>query len=408
VSDGSLESEVVKVVVNVKQVNQAPVANAGSNQSVNEGSTVSLSGSGSTDPDSDALTYKWTNTQGILLDLTDPAKPTFTAPEVTKNTDFTFYLQVSDGSLESEVVKVVVNVKQVNQAPVANAGSNQSVNEGSTVSLSGSGSTDPDSDALTYKWTNTQGILLDLTDPAKPTFTAPEVTEDTQYTFTLVVNDGQVDSPSDVVVITVLNVNNDETTGNGIGVISGYVYEEAGSGTKSVSITRTYVDNKNPVEGVQIRLYKSGGTSLVATTLTDSNGFYKFEHLEIAEYAIFVEIPGFVQSEEFKVAVSDKEPSVSFKFLVNSSTGSVTDVNPVFLSSVKIYPNPTKGKVQLKFSQIPDAGTWISVYDASGRLVLKSPALDLEESINLEGNPAGLYFIKLNQKSSKTYKLVLE
>jgi hypothetical protein len=155
-------------------------------------------------------------------------------------------------------------------------------------------------------------------------------------------------------------------------------------------------------------LYKSGGTSLVATTLTDSNGFYKFEHLEIAEYAIFVEIPGFVQSEEFKVAVSDKEPSVSFKFLVNSSTGSVTDVNPVFLSSVKIYPNPTKGKVQLKFSQIPDAGTWISVYDASGRLVLKSPALDLEESINLEGNPAGLYFIKLNQKSSKTYKLVLE
>ena len=39
--------------------------------------------------------------------------------------------------------------------PVANAGADQSVNPGSTVQLSGAGSTDPDSDSLTYVWSLT-------------------------------------------------------------------------------------------------------------------------------------------------------------------------------------------------------------------------------------------------------------
>jgi hypothetical protein len=218
-----------------------------------------------------------------------------------------------------------------------------------------------------------------------------------------VVNDGKADSPASEVVINVLDVN-----ANGIGEISGYVYEETGSGTKSMSIIKTSIDHGNSFEGAFIQLFLSGGTIPIATTQTDSNGFYKFDHLEIGEYGIVVEIPGFIQSEKFRVAVSDQKPSISVKFLVNTSTGAITDVNPIMLSVVKIYPNPTKGKVQLKFDQIPDPGTWISVYDAFGKLVLKSPALDLEESINLEGNSAGLYFIKLDQKSSKTFKLILE
>jgi len=69
--------------------------------------------------------------------------------------------------------------------------------------LDGSGSFDPDDDVITYFWTAPQGIVLSANDVAQPTFTAPQVEEDTQYVFALVVNDGILDSEQDNVIITV-------------------------------------------------------------------------------------------------------------------------------------------------------------------------------------------------------------
>ena len=206
VNDGTVDSPVDQVVITVKNVNKVPVANAGVDKTVNEGTTVSLDGSASSDPDGNPLTYKWTAPTGITLSSTTVAKPTFTAPEVSANTNYTFSLIVNDGTVDSPVDQVVITVKNVNKAPVANAGTDQTVNEGSTATLDGSASSDPDGDQLTYIWTAPAGITLSSATSAKPTFTAPEVTQDTPYTFTLVVNDGTVDSPQASVNVTILNV----------------------------------------------------------------------------------------------------------------------------------------------------------------------------------------------------------
>ncbi|NIV29341.1 MAG: hypothetical protein GWN58_07480, partial [Anaerolineae bacterium] len=63
--------------------NQPPVADAGTPQTVHTG-TVTLHGSGSYDPDGDALTYLWEQTGGTPVTLSDPTaeSPTFDSPLV--------------------------------------------------------------------------------------------------------------------------------------------------------------------------------------------------------------------------------------------------------------------------------------------------------------------------------------
>ena len=75
-----------------------------------------------------------------------------------------------------------------NAAPIAIAGPDISVNEGSVVTLDGTGSSDAEGDQLTYEWTAPLGIKLSSTTAAKPTFTAPEVKKDSVISISLVVN----------------------------------------------------------------------------------------------------------------------------------------------------------------------------------------------------------------------------
>lgn len=90
------------------------------------------------------------------------------------------------------------------KAPIANAGSNQTVVVGALVTLDGTGSSDPNTPPLplTYQWTQTAGpvVTLNSANTASPTF-SPTVAG--TYVFSLVVNNGQVNSSPAEVTITV-------------------------------------------------------------------------------------------------------------------------------------------------------------------------------------------------------------
>ena len=92
--------------------NGAPEANAGADQTVESGSTVTLDGSGSRDPDGDALDYSWRQTDGPSVDLAgaDGATATFDAPDVEREQVLTFELEVDDGrgGMDSDEVDVTL------------------------------------------------------------------------------------------------------------------------------------------------------------------------------------------------------------------------------------------------------------------------------------------------------------
>ena len=70
--------------------------NAGPDQTVDEGDTVTLAGS-ATDAEGGTLTYAWTAPSGITLSDTSVTGPTFTAPsQLAANTDYEFTLTVTD------------------------------------------------------------------------------------------------------------------------------------------------------------------------------------------------------------------------------------------------------------------------------------------------------------------------
>lgn len=190
--------------------NIPPIANAGPNQSVGENSLVTLDGSASFDHNfGDPLTFQWSQISGPLVSLSgaDTINPTFTAPDVTHaqgSNVIKFQLTVNDGQINSGPSFVTITATNVNDAPIANAGTNQSVGEFVTVLLDGTGSSDPDGNPITYSWTQILGtpVFLNNADTATPSFEAPQLggsaSNGITLTFQLTVSDGIANSTSTV------------------------------------------------------------------------------------------------------------------------------------------------------------------------------------------------------------------
>lgn len=90
--------------------------------------------------------------------------------------------------------------------PVADAGSNQKVHSSDQVTLDGNKSYDPNGHSLTFSWLQLAGgpaVVLSDDSKAKPTFTSPLVTNTTNLTFQLIVNNGNADSKPSYMSVTV-------------------------------------------------------------------------------------------------------------------------------------------------------------------------------------------------------------
>ena len=187
-TDGFLVGE---DTVSVTVQNSRPTADAGSDQTVTNGTRVVLDAKGSSDHDG-KLTYLWEQVSGTNVDFSNSSRNiAFSAP--ASASDLTFKLTVNDSqynAADSVSVRVVEN-----SPPNAMVLPVSYVEAGEIVILNGSGTSDPDNDRLMYRWTQTGGETVIISNNRSPTasFIVPDVMHDIDQNakFQLAVSDGK-------------------------------------------------------------------------------------------------------------------------------------------------------------------------------------------------------------------------
>jgi len=167
------------------------------------------------DPDNDELDFRWTATGGqfeksrrdTLMDLfQDSVKVVWIAPEAVG--DYELFVEVSDGK-SGEIATSGIRIAVTQGPPLANAGPNRllAYMDALRVVLDATESSDPDGDALRYKWEQIGGPQVVFSEgSASPEFPAIAPAD---YVFLLWVSDdvatptGAVTSEPDTVVIRV-------------------------------------------------------------------------------------------------------------------------------------------------------------------------------------------------------------
>ncbi len=275
---GNQAEDTVTIVV---RDTESPVADAGDDQTVTEGATVTFDGSGTDNVA--VVSYMWTFDYDGSEETLTGTTPTFDfeIPDV-----YVVMLTVADeaGNTGSDTVTITVEVAPVvNEPPVADAGTAQTVTVGDEVTFDGSGSSDSDGTIDNYTWLFTYDAAPEEVYGETATFTF-DIVGTYPVTLTVTDDDGDIDTAEMTVTVEdVVPPTNDPPVadaGTAQTVTVGDEVTFAGSGSTDsdgtiadYTWTFTYDGETETLNGVSpVFTFEIAGAYTVTLTVTDDDG----------------------------------------------------------------------------------------------------------------------------------------
>jgi len=305
-----------------RDINLAPSAEAGTNQTTIEGSTVQLDGSQSTDAERDyPLTYLWTGSNGITISNTTAESPIFVAPEISEISVYSFTLQVTDSygaaSIDTVEVTVIPRAETPPATPILAKDASITVNEDSSVAINlESLITNPDDRKITITIARNakKGVLSQSENIV--TY-QPENNYFGEDSFYYQVADNSHNLLTAEVSVTIIPINDPPTTKDGTASTNQNTPVTIALNSDDVDSTvLSYSISEQPLHGTLIL----GTNEAIYTPNTDYSG-----------------------SDNFSYYATDGSQTngTSFPAIVSISVCAVDDENPI--ASLSVYGNQTNG-----------------------------------------------------------------
>lgn len=386
---GAVHSDTVNVKVNPKP-NTLPVANAGADKEIRLPiNKVTLDGSASYDPDGNIVSYTWSKISG-------PAAFNIQSPSAAK-TDVTglvqgvyvFRLTVKDDRNGTRTDDVQVTVLEaINIPPVANVGSNIEIRlPKNNVTADGSKSSDSDGSITNYQWTKISGpAMFEIVTPFAAKTEIKNLVAGT-YVFRLTVTDNKGAKSSADLQVKVLPAMNQPPV-----AVAG----------KDTSI-----------------VFPEGSYMLDGSASYDPDGViikYQWKQLD-GSGAVHIDQP-----DEKISTLSNIQPGYYLFVLTVTDNNQATATDTIRLTvtsnlkltnenEVKLYPNPSNGKVTVYHSGAYTGTLFVRMYNMNGVMVgtemFNKDGLTKEMDMDISKMPRGTYLIELTGSNfRKTLKVV--
>lgn len=199
-SFGRTATDDMSLTVQEEGENQAPVVNAGSDQTITLPAGLTLTGT-ATDADGTIASTVWTKISGGAATITNPNNLSTTVTGLAAGS-YVFRLTATDNLGATGYDEISITVQAANVAPTVNAGTDQSITlPTNSITLVGTAS-DSDGSIASTTWTKISGGAATITNPNSLTTTVTGMVAGS-YQFRLTATDNLGATTSDDISITV-------------------------------------------------------------------------------------------------------------------------------------------------------------------------------------------------------------
>lgn len=380
-------------------INKPPIAVAGADTTiVFPVSSITLDGSGSSDPDGSIVSYAWTQISGPVtatIGSATTSKPVISG--LTTIGTYGFKLIVTDnaGDTASDQVNVIL-IADTSEL-VANAGPDKTIRQPKNSSaVSGAGSTDSNGTITGYNWTQVSGpTIATIVSPNKVKTDLNRLTSVGTYIFRLTVtNNKGMKATDDVSIFVVPNPAHGLFANAGTDQTIAYpsVNKVTLDGSASYATNHGYISYYawTKVSGPDGYSIMNASSPVTVVTFT-ATGTYVFRLKVTDTY-------NNTATDDVTIIVGNTGAGTAVKM-----SSKKLDVAMMNASDIRIYPNPVVSILHLNLRLNATATVVVRIYNSNGEIkgtYYLGTITSIQKDIDVNNLASGMYILQIKNDSN--------